>query len=125
MFGGDKARLIELETENRLLSQRVEELKTEKQELLDKLDRAYEAITAKEAPAAYSDLKAEQAEASLTDEQKASRDKMRDMASATGLLMEAMEGPVFRNVEDMQDLLRGVEQTGPPKIESIHGNEES
>lgn len=130
MFGGEKkrsieVRLVELETENRLLNERLEELKTEKQSLLEKLDRAYEALVAKEAPAAYADLKADQAESAMTEDEKERRANMRELAAATGLLQEVMEGPVFRSVEDIQELLRGPKQTGPPKIESVHQNDES
>lgn len=124
MAWGDRKKSLEaLEIENKFLREKVEELKEEKRILVDKLDKAYEALVAKESPHAYADLKADQAESKLTEEDIKQREQAKELTRATGELMSTMEGPLFKSAEDMRSMI--MRATGPPKIESTHQNDES
>jgi hypothetical protein len=128
MAWGDKkktleGRNIELETENKLLQGIVEDLREEKRVLVEKLDKAYEALTAKEAPIAYGQMRADQAEAAMTEEELQRRENSKQIAQAHGQLLTEIEGPLFRGAEDMRSILLKV--AGPPKIESMNYDDES
>jgi len=83
------------------------------------LDRAYEALTAKEAPEAYRDRKLEEPPRPLTGEEK----RLRALAEANRQLLIDTEAELFKSPEDMISTLQQV--LGGPSLKSLHNNEES
>lgn len=110
---------VELQVEAKFLKKRIKELEVEKQELTTRLDRSYDALTAKESPVAYADQKAEEFAAKYPDLAEKRKQKANE-AEITNLLMREQENPIFKSADDMEALL-----TRPLKqVKSKPGNYE-
>lgn len=126
MAWGDNAKLRELDIENAVLKREIELLK---QQLASKdqqivlqqtsLDRAYEALTAKEAPEAYRDRKIAEPQRELTPEER----RMRALAEANRQLLTETENDLFKDADDMISTLQRV--LGGPTLKSLHEDDES
>lgn len=108
-----QAKLMALEHENRLLKERIEELKDERNNLRVRLDKAFDALVAKEAPAAYADNKADESEIAKTPEEIEKEERLRKIAKTNAQLLNEIEQPLFTDVDDMQAILIG--KLGVPK----------
>lgn len=108
-----QAKLMALEHENRLLKERIEELKDERNNLRVRLDKAFDALVAKEAPAAYADNKADESEIAKTPEEIEKEERLRKIAKTNAQLLNEIEQPLFTDVDDMQAILIG--KLGAPK----------
>jgi len=121
-----KSNEVKLKIENAVLRREIELLK---EQLVSKdkqlstqtqsLDRAYEALVAKEAPEAYRDRKLEEPPRPLTFEEK----RLRALAEANRQLLTETESDLFKSPEDMISTLQRV--LGGPSLKSLHGNSES
>lgn len=119
----DEEKLIRLEVENKFLKEQVKELKREKKFLTERLEKSYEALTAKEAPMAYIDQKTEESNAKITPEELERRQHARELSQMNEEILRITEDPLFKSQEDMAAML-----TKPlKKLESkpLHNNEES
>lgn len=126
MAWGDNAKLRELDIENAVLKREIELLKqqlaTKDQQLVlqqTSLDRAYEALTAKEAPEAYRDRKIAEPPRELTPEER----RMRALAEANRQLLLETEADLFKSSDDMIAQLQRV--LGGPTLKSLHEDDES
>ena len=126
MAWGENAKVRELEIENAVLKREIE---LQKQQLVSKdqqivalhesLDRAYEALTAKEAPEAYRDRQSAQPPRELTSEER----RMRALGEANRQLLIETESDLFKSADDMVAQLQRV--LGGPTLKSLHGDDES
>ena len=122
MAWGDK----KLEIENAVLKREIELLKEQlaakdQQIILQQssLDKAYDALTAKEAPEAYRDRKIAEPPRELTPEER----RMRMLAEANRQLLTETESDLFKDADDMIATLQRV--LGGPTLKSLHGDDES
>lgn len=128
VFRGSKDQLMAevaaLTVKVEMLGERLAEKKEEIQALNASLRRTQDALIAKEAPAAYEDHRAaEYAAEEPTEEQKKWHDRQRQLAEMNGELLKLTEQPLFRNAEDMIDMLTPSPET--PVLKSLHGDGES
>lgn len=108
-----------LKRELELLKEQLADKDKQITSLTQSLDRAWEALTAKEAPEAYRDRKLEEPPRPLTPDEK----RMRAVAEANRQLLTETEGDLFKSPEDMISTLQRV--LGGPSLKSLHGDNES
>ncbi len=136
MAWGDKKEMIAAENvaltrEVELLREMIAEHKADKLELKQQLHYTQEALIAKESPEAYHDKKYAEEQAEFADPDAAldsQRELMRQQgvrASAASRYLHATESPLFKDPEDMIQML--TRATGVPMGQggSLHGNPES
>jgi hypothetical protein len=117
---------VRLETSLELLTRQLEEKNAELVQLRDALTRAQDALVAKESPEAYRDRRNAEYDAQdipMTPEQRAAGRRRRKLAEMNGRLLNEMEEPMFKDAEDMIDIL--TRHQSPPEHGSLHGNDES
>ncbi|MCI0561472.1 MAG: hypothetical protein MN733_23540 [Nitrososphaera sp.] len=126
MAWGDNKQLKQLEIENAVLKREIvilhEQLDAKEKHVAliqNSLDKAYEALTAKESPEAYRDRIVSQPPRELTAEEK----RARLVAEANRQLLNETESDLFKSPDDMISQLQRV--LGGPTLKSLHGNEES
>jgi len=88
-------------------------------QLQGSLDRAYEALTAKEAPEAYRDRKAAEPTRELTEDER----RIRLLGEANRQLLIETESDLFKSADDMISMLQRT--LGGPTLKSLHGDDES
>ena len=127
----DAEELVELKVQLALLQEKTlaltrenDELKEDKRELSSKVDKLMEALIAKEAPEAYSDIREDRREERLTPEDLAERERRQKEARLLSQYEQQIEQPLFRTAEEMMTSLSRA-SVEPPGAQSIHGNEES
>ncbi len=134
MAWGDKRDMIvaenaALKREVDLLREMLAENKEERKELKDQLYHTQEALIAKESPEAYRDKKYAEEQAELnaepTDEQKENIRRQGVRTDAAAQFLQSMEGSLFKDADDMVEIL--TRATGVPmgQEDSLHGNDES
>lgn len=122
----ENARVVaKLESQVDTLELRLSDSREENKELRSMLSRAQDALIAKEAPEAYRDQKVAEYEAAHepTEEEKEESRKRRIIADMHSQHLDNLEGPLFKNAEEMISMLSYVE--GVPEPASLHGNSES
>lgn len=122
----ENARVVaKLEAQVDTLELRLSDSREESKELRGMLSRAQDALIAKEAPEAYRDQKAAEWEADHepTEEEKEELKRRRIIANIHAQHLDNLEGPLFKNAEDMIAILSHVE--GTPQSASLHNNSES
>lgn len=127
MFGKDVAiENARLEVRVEMLDKQLETVVAENRELKAMLSRAQEALVAKESPEAYRDHKNAEYEASMvpmTDEEKAEAVANRRRAETNANYIAEIERPLFRDADDLIQMLTRPE--GTPSPVSLHNNGES
>lgn len=118
-------RLIEIEKDlavkNELLSQKGEEI----EHLRKQVDRLQNAVLAVHHPEAYRSVRDDEfaAEAAIEPIGEEKRKETKEENDIIKNHIENMEGPLFKDVEDMMDLLG--KRVGIPVESSVHDNDES
>ena len=123
-FGSNKDIIIaKLELKVEMLEAQLKDKKQELIEANETIRRTQDALVAKEAPEAYRDYMAAKAESSITPEDLENKHKQRELALMNGRLLHEMEQPMFRDAEEMMDILS--KPLGIPTFRSLHGDNES
>jgi hypothetical protein len=108
------------------LKARCDELKEEKDKLIEQVGFLQQGLMAVKSPEAYRDYRADTADIpELTEEEIARREELARNAHLVDRFVHGIEGPSFKGPEDMVDLLSRTFITEGPKDESLHGNTES
>lgn len=136
MGWGDKRDMIlaenaALKREVELLREMLSENKEERAELKTQLHHTQEALIAKESPEAYRDKKYAEEQADIaanvtpSDEQREAARIQQLRANTASKFLQETEGSLFKDADDMIDLL--MPSLGVPMSEdhSLHGNDES
>jgi cell division septum initiation protein DivIVA len=109
MFKGGKEDLrvmcAVLEKENEFLKERVAELKQEVIEHKEAVATLQEALLVKEAPEVYHEKKAREYEEHLSPEEQKHRAEQSERSRITRQYLENMESPLFRDADDMIEML--------------------
>jgi chromosome segregation ATPase len=125
-FGGKEAvasQLAALNVRVEMLTEQLAEKKEEIRGLKAALSRTQSALIAKEAPEAYLDQRYDAVESNMSEEEKRARRIQGEIAAANQTLIRMTEEPLFRDRDEMIDML-----SEPPKIDdapSLHGDGES
>ncbi len=107
------------------LQEMLESAQTDRVELQSQVTKLQDALVAAKAPEAYRDQQIEKAEANRTPISDEQRERSRIIQKTTDAYVQGIEKPMFRDAQDMDDLLsrslmRNIEAPG-----SLHNNEES
>ena len=117
-------RMAVLETENKHLTERLADAKSEIAKLEDRLRYTQEALVAKESPEAYHDRRVEEHLASLPQvPNEPNRDTKYNRAVMH--LAQEMERPLFIDADDMVSRLLPAIAKPVSATPSLHGNDES
>ena len=128
----DDKEYLELKVEAQVLQERVSSLKRENEELRSdkavlskKIDGLMEALVAKEAPAAYADMRASEAIENMTEEDIEAQQRNKAEAAFYRKYTTELEKPtLFTDADEMMATLSR-SFVKPPGAESVHGNDES
>lgn len=115
-----------LEAKLEMREERLTEQAEEIRELRAMVARTQDALVAKEAPEAYRDGKIAEAEAAAEDLSPEEEKRQREImlrAETNARYIEEIEGPLFKDPQDMIDML--TRPTTVPEQGSLHNNGES
>jgi len=104
-------------------TEREEYLEGEIQYLRSQVDRLMEALTAKESPIAYAEMKADQADMDATPVDIEEKRRLKERDDFAMRYAAEIEKPFFTDPEDMISKLSQI--VGAPVATSLHENEES
>jgi len=132
VWGDSKRDLIVAENaaakrEIELLREQILDLKEERSMLIQQLKATQEALVAKESPEAYRDMMDSRMSDSkiLTPEEKEEQRLKKQKTAIYEAYINELESPLFKDADDIKQVLTRVTNLPISEAESLHGNAES